>query len=586
MMFDPEIPYVLLDDQKTGVTRFFSNPVKTIQAYHPDDLETVFEEIELAHTSGYYLAGYLSYELGYLLEPSLHGLWKENGSPLLEFGVFKAAPEQAPGDCLYSAASPSLSLTASWSFEEYETRFRQIQDYLLAGDVYQINLTFPMTGQSDAKAHEIYAAFRRSQPGRYGGVVSLGEIEIISFSPELFFEKIDMTMRMRPMKGTRPRLADTISDQALLEQMRGEPKSQAENLMIVDLLRNDLSRLCEAGSVTVPELFALETYPTLHQMTSQIEGRLQDNKSWPEIFRGLFPCGSITGAPKIRAMEIIKELEVSPRGAYCGSLGYITPDGNACFNVAIRTIQKTDENIRYDVGSGIVLDSEAEDEYHECLLKSRILTTPKSGFFETLRWDPEKGYLRLAAHKARFLKAAKAFQVNINSRDIDSLLNDTSFGKNHTPYRVRLSCEALSGLSLEAAPLLPFVPPLKIALSDYRLGDARQMTAHKVEARNFYDGERSRLKSLLGIDEVLFLNSEDQLCEGSFTSLFIEENGKLITPPLGDILPGIFREEMIDQGKAIVETISLERLTKSERVYVGNSLRGLMAAKLIDGHLH
>lgn len=586
MTFDPEIPYVLLDDQQTGITRFFSDPIKIIQVHHPDELDSAFEEINLAQKSGHYLAGFLSYELGYLLEPSLRDLWQDCKAPLLKLGVFDTAPERAPGDCLYIAETPNIALTPSWSLEDYKARFQKIQDYLQAGDVYQINLTFPMTSNSDAKAHQLYAAFRRTQPGRYGGVVNLGETEIISFSPELFFEKTDRTMRMRPMKGTRPRLADAISDQALLDQMRGEPKSQAENLMIVDLLRNDLSRLCQPGSVTVPELFALETYPTLHQMTSQVEGHLQGDKSWQEIFTGLFPCGSVTGAPKIRAMEIIEELEDGSRGAYCGSVGYIAPDGEACFNVAIRTLQKTGPDIRYDVGSGIVLDSEAEDEYRECLLKARILTAPKAGFFETFRWDIKNGYQRLAAHKARFLKAAQAFQVNILSQDIDRLLNNATFENENMSYRVRLSYDFLSGLSLETTPLVDLALPLKIALSDYRLLSRRQTTAHKVEARNFYDGERARLKSILGIDEVIFLNKEDQLCEGSFTSLFIQENGKLITPPLGGILPGVFRAEMISQGRAVEESVTLKRFKAAQQIYVGNSLRGLMQAELIDHQLH
>lgn len=581
-------PYVLLDDQKTGVTRFFRDPIRIISADHPDDLDAAFESIEAAQNAGQYIAGFLSYELGYLLEPSLRPLWQKTETPLLNLGVFESGPEPAPGDCLYTADIPDLKLTPSWTFEVYKDRFRKIQRYLKAGDVYQINLTFPMTGQTEALAHQIYAAFRRTQLGRYGGVVSLGGTDIISFSPELFFEKKDMSLRMRPMKGTRPRLADPLSDQALLKQMRDEPKSQAENLMIVDLLRNDLSRLCEAGSVTVPELFALETYPTLHQMTSQVEGRLTENKNWQEIFTGLFPCGSVTGAPKIRAMEIIKELESRPRGAYCGSVGYIAPNGDACFNVAIRTVQKTGQNIRYDVGSGIVLDSEPEDEYRECLLKARILTAPRKGFFETFRWERETGYQRLEAHKKRFLKASEAFNIHIHPDEIDRVLNAQTFEFGDVPYRVRLSYDFLSGLSLEATPLKDIAVPLKVAVSQYRLTQARQTTAHKVESRNFYDGERTRLKSLLDldIDEVLFLNEEDSLSEGSFTSLFIEENGKLVTPHLKNILPGVFRAELIKQEKAIEDIISLSRLREAKNVYVGNSLRGLMKVELIDFQLH
>jgi len=586
MTFDLQSPYVLLDDQQTGVTRFFSDPVDVVEAYHPDDLEAAFQAIDRYQKSGHYLAGFLAYELGYLLEPKLHPLWQDIGVPLLKLGVFKGAPTQAPGDCLYTANSTELNLTPSWSLEEYTCQFQKVQNYLRAGDAYQINLTFPMMGKTDALAHELYAAFRRTQPGRYGGIISLGDNQIISFSPELFFEKSGQKMRMRPMKGTRPRLADATSDLALLQQMRGEPKSQAENLMIVDLLRNDLSRLCEPGSVTVPELFSLETYPTLHQMTSQVEGHLRGSQNWRDIFSGLFPCGSVTGAPKIRAMEIIHELESGPRKAYCGSIGYIAPNGNACFNVAIRTLQKSGESLRYDVGSGIVLDSEAEDEYRECLLKAHILTPPKEGFFETFRWEPESGYCRLKAHKKRFLKAAKAFKVELKSSDIDRLFQNQSFGESQTPHRVRLSFSRSSGLTFEARPLRQLVDPLKIALSKYSLTPKRQITSHKVEARNFYEGEKQRLQSLLGADEVLFLDQEENLCEGSFTSLFIEERGKLITPPLPGPLPGIFRAQLISERKAFEEVIPLNRFLSAEVVYVGNSLRGLMRTELVDSRRH
>jgi len=269
---------------------------------------------------------------------------------------------------------PELIFKPIWTEADYLSRFQRVQDYLRAGDCYQVNLTFPMSAESDVCATQLYAAFRRRQPGRYGAVVSLGETEIISFSPELFFERKGQNMRMRPMKGTRPRANDPVIDRALLVEMKAEPKSQAENLMIVDLLRNDLSRLCMPGSVKVPELFALETYPTLHQMTSQVTGTLKDDVNWEQILRSLFPCGSVTGAPKIRAMEIIEELEAGPRGAYCGSVGYIAPSGDASFSVAIRTIQKKNGRLRYDVGSGVVLDSDGLEIFIE---KDGKLFTPK-----------------------------------------------------------------------------------------------------------------------------------------------------------------------------------------------------------------
>lgn len=575
-------PYVLLDDQKTGITRYFSSPEKIITAFSIAELDKAFRDIELAQKSGFYLAGFFSYELGYALETSLQNLLNNQDQPLLELGVFKAPPQAAPAEMLYTATQPQLSLTPIWSKSDYLSRFQQIQGFIEAGDVYQINLTFPMEAHTDWPAHKLHAAFRQSQPGRYGGIVNLGKNAIITFSPELFFEKKGPNMRMRPMKGTRPRLRDSASDTALMEEMRDEPKSQAENLMIVDLLRNDLSRLCEAGSVTVPELFTLETYPTLHQMTSQVEGTLRAGQSWRDILTGLFPCGSVTGAPKIRAMEIIHDLEHMSRDAYCGAIGYITPEGDACFNVAIRTIQLSNGLLRYDVGSGVVLDSKGEDEYEECLLKSQILNARQDGVFETLRWDPKTGFIRLAEHKSRLLSSAKILGISLAENTIDQCLAEHTKNFPDKSVRVRLSLNMKGKINLTWIELEEITTPLKIALSRYPLKNEFQITAQKVEARDFYDGERARLKAQYDIDEVLFLDKDGYLCEGSFTSLFIKEGNELFTPALPNLLPGVFRASLITSGKAKDAHISLMRLLAADEIYLGNSLRGLMPGKLIS----
>ena len=373
--------FVLLDDQGTGKQLVFREPNAVITADSRDDLPQAFAQIEAAQKSGKWLAGWMSYDLGRALETYFAA--PVSNSPLMRLGVFDTPSGHSPADWLYTRDIPQLDFTPSWTQAEYLNRFDAVQKYLRAGDCYQINLTFPMTAKSGASPRQIYAAFRRRQPGRYGAVVSLGGPDIVSFSPELFFERKGQHMRMRPMKGTRPRSTDAKLDAEILAEMQAEPKSRAENLMIVDLLRNDLSRLCEPGSVEVPELFTLETYPTLHQMTSQVTGTLEDDIGWDTIFRSLFPCGSVTGAPKIRAMEIIEDLESSARGAYCGSVGYIAPNGDASFSVAIRTVQMQEGELRYDVGSGVVLDSDGPDEYRECLLKSHIFTPATDGVIET-----------------------------------------------------------------------------------------------------------------------------------------------------------------------------------------------------------
>lgn len=575
-------PYVLFDDQKTGLTRYFSAPEKIISAKTLYELEAAFEDIEACQKSGKYLAGYLAYELGFALEPALNHFLKDFDGPLLELGVFSSSPDHAPAEMLYSADQPSFGLLPTWTEEDYLSRFGVVQDYLKAGDVYQINLTFPLMAQTDWPAHKLYAAFRRAQPGRYGGIVNLSNDTIISFSPELFFEKSGQDMRMRPMKGTRPRLSDATSDTALMEELREEPKSQAENLMIVDLLRNDLSRLCEAGSVNVPELFTLETYPTLHQMTSQVEGRLKNDLSWREIFSGLFPCGSITGAPKIRAMEIIHELEGKFRGAYCGAMGYIEPNGNACFNVAIRTIQLSEGELRYDVGSGVVLDSDGPDEYRECLLKADILKPSKTGLFETMRWDPDIGFVRHEEHCARLLASARRQAVDLTESDLKSFLRAEAKLFPQTPLRIRLSLNTDCGLGLTWTEFEPSNTVLSVALSRYPLAPDYQFTEQKVEARDFYDGERTRIKTQHDIDEVLFLDQDGYLCEGSFTSLFIKEGDTLYTPALPGLLPGVLRASLIASGEAEESHISLSRLLAADEIFVGNSLRGLIPCKLIS----
>ena len=570
--------FVLLDDQGTGEQFVFRNPHKIITANSREDLPHAFRQIDAAQKGGKWLAGHMAYELGHALETRFDAPNHKTSGPLIQLGVFEEPGDHPPAEWLYTRDVPQLKFEPSWSEAAYLSRFDVVQDYLKSGDCYQVNLTFPMFAKSDVSPAQIYAAFRRRQPGRYGAIVSLGGADIVSFSPELFFERKGRDMRMRPMKGTRPRSMDPQTDAAILAEMQAEPKSRAENLMIVDLLRNDLSRLCIPGSVEVPELFALETYPTLHQMTSQVTGTLRNGVGWDEILRSLFPCGSVTGAPKIRAMEIIKELESGPRGAYCGSVGYIAPNGDASFSVAIRTVQMEDGELRYDVGSGVVLDSDGPDEFRECLLKARIFDVPPEGAIETFRRLPNGDVPRAARHQKRF---ALAVGDDMASKIFSALSPATG-----EDQRVRVTAGD-SGLSSQIMPFKELPTPIRLALSRYPLKEALQETRIKSTARDFYDGERARVSALTGADEVIFLNAEGQLCEGSFTSLFIEKGGALVTPALTcGLLPGVLREDLIEAGEAVEAKLTLAELETADRIFVGNSLRGLMAAKFIDFLLH
>ena len=573
--------YIFLDDQLTNTQRYYTDPVDILIADDPGDIDDIFAKLTQYHQEGYFIAGYLSYDLGYVFEDALsHRLAPKRPTPLLNFGIFKTFERQAPTQLLYSSQAPDLTLTPLWSEAEYSKRFSQVMDYIRAGDVYQINLTFPMTGPYDGPAHTLYAAFRHRQKGRYGGVVHLGNApDIISLSPELFFRKEGRDMSMRPMKGTRPRSANSQIDEELRLNMRNDVKSQAENLMIVDLLRNDLSRISEPGSVKVPELFALESYETLHQMTSRVVSKLTPDIDMKSIFQNLFPCGSVTGAPKIRAMEIIDDLETTPRGAYCGALGYIDPNGDACFNVGIRTLTLSGKRLTYNVGSGLVYDSQAQDEYHECLLKADVLSQPPADIIETCLWTPKDGIVRGKAHKARMMKSAKALGYPFNPAQYDALTDGIKTETNDQHIRMTLSADG--DLNLSQKDFVSLDRP-KIMVSPHKLSKQVQYSKHKISRRNFYDKERERLKALTGIDEVIFLNESGKLCEGSFTSIFIEKDGKLLTPALKTgILPGVLRAELLRSKKARTADLTEDDLLGAKNIYIGNSMRGLMPAALI-----
>lgn len=372
----PASPFVIFEDGRDGgQALLFDQPEEIIVAHTCAEVSEAFERMEAAQRRGSYLAGYASYELGYCLEPKFSSQTAPlSHMPLLNFGAFKK-PRPWSFKPTLNAAAPQIILTPAWTQTEYAHRFQQCHDYIFAGDVYQINLTFPLYGRFNGDALALYQGLRQRQPVAYGGIVALGSETVVSLSPEVFFESQGTHIRARPMKGTAQRGVMPPEDMARAQRLVEDEKSRAENLMIVDLLRNDLSRLAVVGSVKVTDLFTIQTYPTLHQMTSGIEAQLREDITLAKLFAGLFPCGSVTGAPKIRAMEIIRDLECAPRGVYCGSIGVIAPQGDMRFNVAIRTLTLLAQGeLVCNVGSAIVADSRAREEYEECLIKARFLT--------------------------------------------------------------------------------------------------------------------------------------------------------------------------------------------------------------------
>ncbi|APZ53665.1 aminodeoxychorismate synthase component I [Salipiger abyssi] len=370
---------LLVEAGPDGRPALFTRPEEVIAAHDAAEALAALERLEAARREGFWIAGLATYELGHALEPALAGLAGAGDGPLLCFGIFRAPEDAAP--MLRRAAETAdearvISATPLWDAADYAARFHEIKAMIARGDLYQVNLTMPVELRYEGAPLALWGAMRRFQPVGHGAFLELGGLRVLSRSPELFFRLgVDGEVTVAPMKGTAPRGETEAADRALREALARDEKNRAENIMIVDLMRNDLSRISRVGSVRVPELLCVETYETVHQMVSRVEAQLQETPSLPALMRALFPCGSITGAPKIAAMQAIHRLERWRRGAYCGAIGWAAPDGRAAFNVAIRTLTETAPGRAVmGVGGGIVHDSQCAAEYEEALWKSRFVT--------------------------------------------------------------------------------------------------------------------------------------------------------------------------------------------------------------------
>ena len=554
---------VLLDG---GVRQAFTQPKQIIRADRADEVPAALAAAETALSQGQFVAGWLSYELGYALEPRLAGLTPE-AVPLLRLGIFEG-PSQAPPMAGRAYAGP---LTPEWNAADYGARFSAVKNYIAAGDIYQANLSFrarfPFLGEPRALYEQLLAA----SGARHCGYVDDGERQILSLSPELFFDlSRDGVLTVRPMKGTAPRQGN---DTAEREALAASAKNRAENLMIVDLIRNDLSRIAETGSVAVSNLFQVETYPTLHTMVSTVTAKRRGGIGMADILRALFPCGSVTGAPKIRAMEILRQLEASPRGAYCGAVGFFAPDGCAQFNVAIRTLTTCGGRGEIGIGGGVVQDSQADSEYAECLLKARFFEAVRKPLelIETLRWD--NGFVRLDGHMKRMEGAARSLGLPYDSCTARIALQQAITGRTG-PLRVRLTLSE-DGHHHATAHEMGGDPPHWTYVISPQSTDSRDLLLrHKTNWRELYEGEVKRL----GTDEVIFRNERGELTEGARSNLFVRRGDMLLTPPLSaGVLDGRLRAELIEQGKAQEQTLMPADL--DGEVYFGNSLRGLIPAR-------
>jgi para-aminobenzoate synthetase/4-amino-4-deoxychorismate lyase len=563
-------PFVLLDDARPGGrATLFTGPAQIVETSAYGEVRACLERLR-----GRSAAGFLGYEAGLALEDKLAPLRMapaEDAPPLLWFGLFARGetvdvPSLLP-DGAGAWAGPARPLI---SRAEYGTALAAVKTHIEAGDIYQANLTFAASVATAGHPLALYAALRGRARAGHGGIVFTGSHWLISLSPELFFTLEAGRITARPMKGTAPRDADPAAFAA-------DPKQRAENLMIVDLLRNDLSRVARTGSVAVPALFAVETYPTILQLTSTVTAALEDGLGPVDVLEAIFPCGSITGAPKIRAMEIIAGLEAAPRGPYCGAIGALAPDGDAAFNVAIRTlVLKAGERVaRLGLGSAIVADSDAGDEWRECLAKGKFVATARSfDLTETMRFDPVEGIADLDRHLARMKASAEALDFRYDRHEARNDLQAATFRAGPSRLRLALSRSGCMAIELTPLPEPPGEPvavaiaPLPVAPQDFRL-------RHKTSDRAFYDDARAAS----GAFELLFTDPEGFLTEGSFTNLFVERDKMLLTPPLArGLLPGILRGRLIDEGRAREAELREDDLAGG--FLIGNALRGLVRARL------
>jgi para-aminobenzoate synthetase/4-amino-4-deoxychorismate lyase len=580
--------WILFDDARPGGARprLYREPRRLVVARALSEVGPALEEVRAGVAEGAHAAGWLAYEAGHAFDPKLEASFRHSGGPLLSFGLFDgfetpdlAALLPSPDGAFAGTPRPRLAQGA------YENAVAEVREHLFAGDLYQANLTFGCDVAVAGDPLALYARLRRSSGAGWGGVMIDDERTLVSLSPEQFFTLRDGVIEAKPMKGTAPRRADPAADDAEAVALAADPKQRAENLMIVDLMRNDLARVSATGSVAVPDLFKVETYPTLHQLVSRIFARLRPGLDAIDVLETIFPCGSITGAPKISAIEALRRLEPEPRGAYTGSMGWIEPPGadgcgDAAFNVLIRTLEwpRGAGQARLGLGSGVVVDSKPRDEWAECRLKGVFVERERQSFdlIETMRFDPQEGILELGRHLDRLGASSDALDFRFDRHAARNELQAATFGRKERAM-VRLLLSQTGSMAIQVkrferpgeTPVQVAVRPLPVESSEFRL-------RHKTTDRRFYD--RARQED--GVYETIFVDGAGRLTEGSRTNIFVERDGRLLTPPVSNgLIPGILRAKLIDEGKAEEAELTVDDL--SDGFFIGNIVRGLMPARLV-----
>jgi para-aminobenzoate synthetase / 4-amino-4-deoxychorismate lyase len=586
---------VLLETAKSSTeddrSFLFLHPLTELIAWKAQDLEWLMEAIDRHLASGLYVAGYFSYECG----ESFVGLATEASDqpqanePLAWLGVFEKPikfrhrdgalyggplPDTVAGEEYNAAELISDGLQISKS--DYCNRIKRVQEYLAAGHSYQVNFTDRIRGRTQSSHQALYETMLRRQPVSFAGYINHATSTILSFSPEMFYCTSQGKITVRPMKGTWPRGVNLDLDRRAEQLLVQDEKNRSEHVTIVDLMRNDVGRICTPGTVEVEKLFSVERYNTLLQMTSTISGSLQDQLSPAQVFRSLFPAGSITGAPKRRTMEIIRELESQPRGIYTGAIGYFAPGGEACFNVAIRTMTLKGSTFRLGVGGGITLDSNEDMEYEECLLKGSFITRERPPFslLETIRCSSDIPLLDL--HMSRLASSAAYFGIHYNDKALRADLLRIAKDNEDEVRKIRVELSEGGEWKISVSPLddTPWLG--RVLLASTSTDSQNVFIHHKTTNRKFYDDHLAAARDA-GFDEVLFRNEKDQLTECAISNIFVFMKGRWFTPALScGVLPGVQRTIQLQSSDPVIETeLSIQDLQHVERFVVCNALRGV-----------
>lgn len=557
----------------------FSDPVAVLTTNSIDQVDNVLSDVESYIEQGYYAAGYIGYEASGGIDASLKS-HEFADYPLIWFGIYKEH-KTFDLDSIECEIFDMGEWTPNISSEQYEKTIAAIKGCIRAGDTYQVNYTFRLHNSFQGNALSLAKTIFNAQSSKYCAYINLGNIHICSASPELFFEYRNGDVTSKPMKGTVKRGLSSALDEQQKDWLHQSIKNRAENVMIVDMIRNDMSRFAEPGSVNVDGLFSVEQYPTVFQMTSTVNAKTQS--SAVTVVRDMFPCASITGAPKVRTMEIIKQLEPVARGIYTGSIGYFSPDNKAQFNVAIRTVvvDETKKSAEYGVGGGIVWDSSAVAEFDECKLKAKILAykEPEFEILESMLWCPKDNIAFLDLHMERLVQSARYFNFKVDIDDVRTRIPKEVIGKT-SPQKIRILLHKSGEIEIAVSELVSLIGA-SVGLTNRRRNTQSPYIFHKTTNRNFYNDV---VRDVHNVNDVIIVNEAGYLTETCIGNIVVKIGDKFVTPAIDcGLLPGVYRKKLLEQGVIVEGHITLLDLKRAEEVYIINSIRGALRLRKVEG---